>query len=139
MYISALRSKKGLSQSDLAEILRVSLRTIQNWEQDPANLPRKKAAYVAEFFGVTVESLYDEEDTSMMVNEPSEEYGLDISQEEFQKILTGQSQLSAEEQVVILRMKYLEKESQLLDIQRIQNLSMFGVWKEAYKEIIKKK
>ncbi len=61
MYISALRAKLNLGQKELAKELGVSYRTIQGWESDPNKLPRKKAAMVAQYFNVSVDSLYVEE------------------------------------------------------------------------------
>lgn len=48
LNLSQLRIELQLTQSELAEKLRVSLRTIQNWENDPASIPKKKISWVTQ-------------------------------------------------------------------------------------------
>jgi transcriptional regulator with XRE-family HTH domain len=51
--LGRLREAKGHSQVELAELLGVSRRTMQNWEGQ--GVPRKDRARVAAFFGVPEE------------------------------------------------------------------------------------
>lgn len=56
------REVKGMRQSDLAEALGVSLRTVQGWEFDGMNRIRLESVVkVAKFLGVHAEDLYDGE------------------------------------------------------------------------------
>lgn len=70
MYtIKQLRRKKDISQSQLAEEIGVSLRTIQLYERKDANIPIKNLTKIAEFFDLTIAELYLHE-----VNDMGEAY-----------------------------------------------------------------
>ncbi|MDC6366419.1 MULTISPECIES: LexA family transcriptional regulator [Flavobacteriaceae] len=59
MYaIKQLRRKKNISQTDLANEVGVSLRTIQLYERKNANIPIKNLTKIAEFFEMTIAELY---------------------------------------------------------------------------------
>ncbi len=60
MYISTLRAKKGITQDELAKEFNKDSRTIQRWESDPKKIPKKILPLMADYFGVTVDSLFDE-------------------------------------------------------------------------------
>lgn len=75
--IKELRKQHGHSQSDLAAILGVSLRTIQNYESGDVDVPRKNLDKIAQHYNVSVAHLFsinDSEDISsnIQVNEPLE-------------------------------------------------------------------
>jgi transcriptional regulator with XRE-family HTH domain len=57
--ISLLRKQKGVSQSKLAEILGVSLRTVQNYESGKVTVPSEKLNQIAKYFCVTVSELFN--------------------------------------------------------------------------------
>ena len=62
MYaIKHLRSKKNMSQSDLAKEIGVSLRTIQLYEKKNANIPIKNLTKIAAFFDLSIAELYLQE------------------------------------------------------------------------------
>ncbi|MEM8509117.1 MAG: helix-turn-helix transcriptional regulator [Bacteroidota bacterium] len=67
--IKHLRRKKRVRQSDLAEAIGVSLRTIQLYERKDANIPIKNLTKIADYFDTTIAELYIKE-----VNESGEPY-----------------------------------------------------------------
>ncbi|MET1258454.1 helix-turn-helix transcriptional regulator [Flagellimonas sp. DF-77] len=70
MYIiKRLRQKKQISQTDLAEAIEVSLRTIQLYEKKDANIPNKNLTKIADYFGMSIAELYIHE-----VNEEASPY-----------------------------------------------------------------
>ncbi len=70
MYIlKHLRRKKNISQTDLANEIGVSLRTIQLYEKKSANIPIKNLTKIADFFEMTIAELYLHE-----VNDMGEPY-----------------------------------------------------------------
>ncbi len=70
MYIlKQLRRKKDISQTELANHIGVSLRTIQLYEKKNANIPIKNLTKIAHFFEMTIAELYLHE-----VNDMGEPY-----------------------------------------------------------------
>ncbi|MEK6152769.1 helix-turn-helix transcriptional regulator [Flavobacteriaceae bacterium 3-367] len=59
--LKQLRRKKNMSQTDLAKIVGVSLRTIQLYEKRDANIPIKNLTKIAEHFDQTIAALYSYE------------------------------------------------------------------------------
>ena len=57
--LRSLRNLKKLSQSELAELLGVSLRTVQNWEQGKSSMTLDNAQKVAAEFNISVQNLID--------------------------------------------------------------------------------
>ncbi|MFS4492831.1 XRE family transcriptional regulator [Maribacter sp. 2308TA10-17] len=68
--LKQLRRKKRINQTDLANAIGVSLRTIQLYEKKNANIPIKNLTKIAEYFEVTIAELYSQE-----VNEEEVVYG----------------------------------------------------------------
>jgi len=66
--LKQLRRKKRISQTDLANVIGVSLRTIQLYEKKNANIPIKNLTKIAKYFEVTIAELYS--------NEVNEEEGI---------------------------------------------------------------
>ena len=58
-----LRLKRGLKQSELADILHVKQNTISNWENGKTEINNTDAIKLAEFFGVSVDYLLGREET----------------------------------------------------------------------------
>lgn len=52
--LKELRQEKKLSQKELAEILRVHYRTLQNWENGESQIKPEKAKQLADYFNVSV-------------------------------------------------------------------------------------
>lgn len=52
--LKQLRKEKGLTQQELSEVIAVSYRTIQNWENGESQIKSNKASQLADFFGVGV-------------------------------------------------------------------------------------
>ena len=67
--IKQLRREKNINQTDLAQAVGVSLRTIQLYEKKGANIPIKNLTKIAEYFETTLAELYTYE-----VNEDQEQY-----------------------------------------------------------------
>ena len=67
--LKQLRRKKNVSQTDLAEAIGVSLRTIQLYEKKNANIPIKNLTKIAGYFDLSIAELYMQE-----VNETAEPY-----------------------------------------------------------------
>ncbi|MFS4455248.1 helix-turn-helix domain-containing protein [Maribacter sp. 2304DJ31-5] len=70
LILKQLRRKKNVNQTDLAEAIGVSLRTIQLYERENANIPIKNLTKIAQYFDVTIAELYSYE-----VNETNGDYG----------------------------------------------------------------
>ena len=62
--LKQLRKEKGLTQQELSEVIAVSYRTIQNWENGESSIKTNKASQLADYFGVSVGYLlgYEPED-----------------------------------------------------------------------------
>jgi len=56
--LKQLRRKKNASQTDLALVIDVSLRTIQLYEKKEANIPIKNLTKIAQYFDITIAELY---------------------------------------------------------------------------------
>ncbi|MGX1928150.1 helix-turn-helix domain-containing protein [Flagellimonas sp. 2504JD4-2] len=67
--IKQLRRKKGINQSDLAKEIGVSLRTIQNYEQQGANIPTKNLSKIAAYFDLSIPELYLQEENETYVEQ----------------------------------------------------------------------
>ncbi len=59
--LKQLRREKNISQTRLAEIIGVSLRTIQLYEKKDANIPIKNLTKIAHYFDVSIAELYSHE------------------------------------------------------------------------------
>ena len=68
--LKQLRRKKNISQTDLANAIGVSLRTIQLYEKKDANIPIKNLTKIAQYFDLSIAELYSYE-----VNEANSIYG----------------------------------------------------------------
>jgi transcriptional regulator with XRE-family HTH domain len=60
LKIKYLRNNKNESQSYLAEIINVSLRTIQNYESGKVDVPTKKLELIAQHYDVSISELFNE-------------------------------------------------------------------------------
>ena len=47
--LKQLRKEKGLTQQELSEVIAVSCRTIQNWENGESQIKSNKASQLADF------------------------------------------------------------------------------------------
>lgn len=56
--IKEFRKKKKISQSDIADIMKVKQNTISNWENENRTPNIRQALMLAEILETTVESLY---------------------------------------------------------------------------------
>lgn len=56
--LKQLRRKKNISQTDLAQAIGVSLRTIQLYEKKEANIPIKNLTKLATYFNLSIAELY---------------------------------------------------------------------------------
>lgn len=73
--IKALRKDRGLTQQELAKILKLAPTAVSAWERDANKPMMDKIAMMAELFGVPVTHFFDvEEKTPGSVNEPSNLY-----------------------------------------------------------------
>ena len=61
LILKQLRRKKKLSQTDLANAIDVSLRTIQLYEKKDANIPIKNLTKIAEYFDLSIAEMYMQE------------------------------------------------------------------------------
>lgn len=55
--LRGLRKEKGLSQVSLAEICKVSLKTISHWETGYSEPSIEQIIFIAKFFNVTTDDL----------------------------------------------------------------------------------
>ncbi len=58
LIIKELRKSKGATQTDLAEAIGVSLRTVQTYEQEDSNIPTNNLKQIARFFDLEIADLY---------------------------------------------------------------------------------
>lgn len=58
--IARLRQEKGLSQSELARMLKIDETAVSHWEQGKSAPKRSRIVKVAEILGVTLGELYGE-------------------------------------------------------------------------------
>jgi transcriptional regulator with XRE-family HTH domain len=74
--IKALRLKKGISQTILAENIGVTLRTIQHWEKGSKNITVDKLERIINFFEIKSNLYYSDNNESdlRIVNESESEY-----------------------------------------------------------------
>ena len=66
--LKQLRKEKGLTQQELSEVIAVSYRTIQNWENGESSIKTNKASQLADYFGVSVGYLLGYEPESEQVS-----------------------------------------------------------------------
>ena len=59
--LKQLRRKKNINQTDLANAIGVSLRTVQLYEKKGANIPIKNLTKIAHYFDLTIADLYAHE------------------------------------------------------------------------------
>lgn len=57
--IKALRTKKALSQGELAEILHVSAQAVSKWESNTSYPDISQLPAIASFFGITIDELFE--------------------------------------------------------------------------------
>lgn len=55
--LKLLRVERGLFQSDIAELLKVSLRQVQRYEKNLSEMTLKSAIILADFFNVSLDYL----------------------------------------------------------------------------------
>lgn len=55
--LKELRVERGLYQSDIAELLSVSLRQVQRYEKDQSDMSLSTAAFLADFYDVSIDYL----------------------------------------------------------------------------------
>lgn len=65
--LKQLRKEKGLTQQELSEVIAVSYRTIQNWENGESQIKTNKVSQLADYFGVSVGYLLGYEPESEQV------------------------------------------------------------------------
>ena len=68
MNIKAYRNKMGMTQTDLAIRLGVTMKTVQNYENNNVTIPKKSIEKIAEIFNVSVRDLYKSDDEKTAVN-----------------------------------------------------------------------
>lgn len=66
--LKQLRKEKGLTQQELSEVIAVSYRTIQNWENGESQIKTNKVSQLADYFGVSVGYLLGYEPESEQVS-----------------------------------------------------------------------
>ena len=55
--LRALRKSRGLTQTDMAQVMGLTLRNYQRYEHGQANVPATTLAFFADYFGVTTDYL----------------------------------------------------------------------------------
>ena len=66
--LKQFRKEKGLTQQKLSEVIAVSYRTIQNWENEESQIKTNKASQLADYLGVSVGYLLGYEPESEQVS-----------------------------------------------------------------------
>ena len=75
LRIRAMRKKYGLSQIELAEKINLSFQQIQKYEKGMTAISVARLQQIADAFGVTVHSFYNEAPGSVIVGESRPSYG----------------------------------------------------------------
>lgn len=57
--IKPLRTKKGISQSELSEVFHVSSQAVSKWESDTTSPDISQLPAIASYFGITIDELFD--------------------------------------------------------------------------------
>lgn len=83
--IKELRKKKKESQSTLASVVGVSLRTIQNYESGDVNIPLNNLKKIAQHYDVPVSYLFKENDISLEKNDGEYSISFDVDIEKSDK------------------------------------------------------
>lgn len=58
-YIKTLRTKKGLSQTEVAEVFHVSAQAVSKWESEASSPDISQLPVIASYFGITIDELFD--------------------------------------------------------------------------------
>ncbi len=66
LKLKELREKKGLSQAQLAKELNVGIGSVGMWESTQRTPPAKKLKNIAEYFGVTIDYFFVEDDEKLV-------------------------------------------------------------------------
>lgn len=107
MKIKELRKKEGLSQTEFAQIIGVSMRTVQNWEANNTDITVRNAQIIAEKFNIDVAQLLGnssgEHEKTPTNNEGAEE----IAERVYQKVRGSLSLMDAE----LNRLEILQREN----------------------------
>lgn len=81
--LKKLRQEKKLSQKELAEILSVHYRTLQNWENGESQIKPEKAKQLADYFGVSVGYLLGyEEIPDLLLDEIANDLNRQLTKDE---------------------------------------------------------
>ena len=80
--IKKLRLKKGLSQSELAEVLHVSAQAVSKWESNTSYPDISQLPAIASYFGITIDELF--------------EYPIDLEYERIDKMIENGKALTNE-------------------------------------------
>lgn len=122
LILKQLRRKKSVTQSQLAEIIGVSLRTIQIYEKENANIPRKRLDRIADYFELGIDELYAREVNDSDVGYEIEEPNLKKAHT-IQKLEPGKYLLSAP---LILGKQQLDFIQRIEDMKYLSNLPRIG-------------
>ena len=57
--IKTLRLKKGLSQTEIADVFHVSAQAISKWESETSLPDISQLPVIASYFGITIDELFD--------------------------------------------------------------------------------
>ncbi|PKR83062.1 helix-turn-helix domain-containing protein [Heyndrickxia camelliae] len=60
--IKTLRTQHNLKQSDIADLISVTLRQVQRYEKDESDMPLSKLLILADYFNVTLDYLVGRSD-----------------------------------------------------------------------------
>ncbi|WP_271406957.1 helix-turn-helix domain-containing protein [Tenacibaculum soleae] len=65
MRLSTIRKDKGETQKQLADVLNVSLRTIQNYEKGSVTIPNEKLKQIISHYNVNLTDVFEKNDDSV--------------------------------------------------------------------------
>lgn len=123
--LKRLRQKKNISQSKLAKEIGVSLRTIQLYERQDANIPLKNLKKIAEYFELGVRDLYLNE----RVGEPSGNYesqgSLGNRENSIKKVAPGKYLIKAPLVISSVQEDYIGYFDDLVFLQKLPSMDMF--------------
>ena len=80
--IKALRMKKGLSQTEVAEVFHVSAQAVSKWESEASSPDISQLPVIASYFGITIDELFD--------------YPMDLEYERIEKMIENGKALQNE-------------------------------------------
>ena len=125
-YLKKLRTEKGLSQDALGEVLGISRQSVSKWEQGNSTPDIDNIGKLAEFYGVSIDSLVkgeaQEEEVENATAESEEEKAVNELIDEFTGKAENEEKEEQQETQLSAPQPALKEKELLEEIKRIKSL-----------------